>query len=117
MLENICAVEQCSDTTVRGPLLDSVLLFAQLVHFSFCYNLVLAVNFPFEVKRPSCSRWKHGTSACACAYLLCNYVCLPEAQTDLVEFTIVATVAPRKMWDCPENWYCPKCEGLSRLAF
>lgn len=40
------------------------------------------------------------------AHFLCSYVCLPGAQTDLVEFKIVATVAPYKMWDCPENWYC-----------
>lgn len=42
MLENLCGIEQYSDTIVRGPLLDLVLLFTQLVHFSFCYSLVLA---------------------------------------------------------------------------
>lgn len=115
--ENFCAMGQCSDTTIRGPLLDSLLLFAQLVRFTFCYKLVLAVNSPLEVKGPSCSRQKHGASACACAHLLCNYVCLPGAQNDLAKFKTVATVAPRKMWDCPENGYCRKCGGLSSLVF
>lgn len=56
MLENICATGQCSDTSVKVPLLESELLFAQLIHFSFCYNLILTVSSPREAERSCCSR-------------------------------------------------------------
>lgn len=101
MLENICAMGQCSDTSVRDPLLDSVLLFTYLVHFSFCYNLVLAKPgiqsiISLTLRDPLALS---GISACARAHahLLCICVCLPGVQTDLVKFKTVATVAARKM--------------------
>lgn len=39
---------QCSNTVVKGLMLDSV----QLSHFSFYYSLVLAVMSLLEVKNP-----------------------------------------------------------------
>lgn len=101
MLENICAMGQCSDTSVRDPLPDLVLLFAQLVHFSFCYNLVLAepgIQSILSLRLRDLLALS-GTLACAYAraHLLCIYVYLPGVQTELVKFKIAATVPAHKM--------------------
>ena len=92
---------------------DLVLLFTQLVHFSLRHNLVLT---ELDTQSVLFLRLREPLALSGCVGLqlvhVCTYGCLPGAQTDLVEFEIVATVAPHKMWDRSENWFCPKWEGL-----